>query len=427
MKVTVTDLGECKRQVDVEVPYAEVEPEIQKGYKKYQKKARIDGFRQGKIPLSILKKQFGQAIEHEVREELIQKYFRLAVVQEEIPIVSPGTVKEVNFQEGRPFSFVSEVEVEPDIDPDDYQGFKVEKRTVKVTDEDVERTLQLLREERASFSEVGEGASGGNLVHGEVQALDSSGVPMIGQKWPARMFELGDNQVGRLLGDQLNGVKKGDTRRFSITQPAEDGSNKTDHYSINVEKVEEKILPELNDTFAQELGQYENLQNLKEEVRRSLEARRDDEAEKGLRQRIMDEIIKRNDFSLPGAMVQNLLDSLWEEESSRGEQRMTRQDFDNSQRPLVVWHLKWNLISERLAEKESISVSEEEVNEEINRIISQNEKEQMKLKAWFKKEENRRRIQNTLAENKLMEFLKNKLKIKEVTVKPEKAKSSLIT
>ena len=176
MKTVVTETGACKRRLEVEVGAEEVRPYMEEAYRSYQKKLHIEGFRKGRVPLSIVKQRFGEQIRAGVADDLVQTFFRDAIEKESLAVVSPGTVQELSFGEDEPFRFTAEVEVEPEVRVVDYKGFKVEKEVLKVTEEDVKRTLEVLREQKAERKPVEGGAQSGHIVEGDVQALDASGL-----------------------------------------------------------------------------------------------------------------------------------------------------------------------------------------------------------------------------------------------------------
>ena len=423
MKITVTDLGDCKRQMDVEVPYDEIVPHVEKAYKKYQSRVHIDGFRQGKVPMSLLKKRFGDAIQSEVADDMVQHYFRAAVLQEKLDIVAPGAIQKLNFEEGQPLTFTAEVEVEPEIEVKDYKGLKLEKTTVQVSGEDVDKTVEMLREQKADRREIEAGARMGDVVEGDVQALDASGVAMVGERWENRQFELGEPPIGHLIGEQLNDVKKGDTRRFSITVPASETgeeSDRIDNYEITVKSVKEKVLPTLDDAFAQSVGEYETLEALKTHIRERITAQQEEESERGLRYQMIDTIIQRNDFVLPEAMIENVLQAMWEDFQKQPQAQLTRDQYVQAKRPEVVWNLKWSKIWSKIAEVETLAVTDEELQAEIDKAVNASGKEDKKLKVWFNDETRRRRLRDNLLEDKVIALIKAEAKIKDVA--PKKAK-----
>lgn len=424
MRTDVSEIGSYKRRVEIEVPYKEVEPHLEKAYRKYQKKIHIDGFRKGKVPLSLIRKKFGEAIQAEVTDELIQTFFRKAIQEHKLAVVSPGSVQDMSFQKDAPFSFVVEVEVEPDVQVKDYKGIKVEKEIFKVTKEDMEQMIEAIREQKADRKEVVTGAAQGHIIEGALQALDASGVPIIGKKWEQWAVELGKPPVGDQIQDQLAGVKIGDERRFEIRQAQKSQDGKTreqiDYYSIQVSSVKEKILPVWDDTFARENGEFESMNDLEKDIRENLAKRREDDAERKLRNHIGDEIIRRNDFEVPPSMVNSTLDRLWEDYQKQPDMHLTEEQYREENKGGVVWRIKWHLIQLAIIDAEEIHIDEEEVDAEIDKMVESSPNEEKKIRSWLKTPERRDRLRENLLEDKVMAFLKGHAKIKEIHIKPSK-------
>jgi len=424
LKVTVTDLGECKKQIDVEVPVEEVKPRLKKAFKKYQSRVHIDGFRQGKVPMSMVEKRFGDAIRAEVADDMLQHYFKAAIDQESLEIVAPGAIKDFVFEEDKPFSFSSEIEVEPEVEVTDYQGLKLEKQAVKVLKKDVDQTLKMIQDQRAEQKEIKVGAKQGDFVEGDVQALNAEGVAIEGEKWEKRVFELGQPPIGQLVGDQLDGIKTGETRQFTIVMGKEEtgqDEERTDQYEITATSVRKKVLPKLDDAFAKGLGEFETLDALKENVEARIKDQRQEESEKALKAELIDEIIRRNDFTLPEAMIDNVLNAMWEDaqKNPQAPTQMPEDQFKTARRPEVVWNLKWSKLWEAIAKAENIVISDEELQGEIDKVVNATGKEDKKLKAWFKDTTRRRRLQENLLEDRVVALIKESSKIKEVAKKAQ--------
>lgn len=432
MKTVVTETGSCKRRVEVEVPSQEVHPFIEKAYRSYQKKVHLDGFRKGKVPVSIIQQRFGKAIQAEIVDDLIQRFYKKAIEEERLAVVAPGTIQDVSFEEGEPLRFTAEVEVEPDAQVSDYKGLKVEKEVMKVSDEDVKRTVEVLQEQRAERRPVEGGAEIGHIIEGDIQAVNATGVPIIGDKWEDRVFELGSPPLGDVVQDQLLGIMAGEERRFKIVQPERgpDGNvmNREDHYSIKVKSVNEKILPRLEDSFAREVGDFETLAELEENIRNRLERQRDEEAERMLRNRIADEIVRRNDFEIPPSMIENGLKGIWEEYQKQPERELDEKQFREENRAGIVWNIKWHLLWRKIAEMEQIVMTDEEVDQEIEKIVERSpKKEEKKIRSLFKDSRRRGRLKENMLEDKVFGFLKENARVKEVIIKKPKKKSALIT
>ncbi len=430
MKTTISEIESWKKQLDIEVEPEEIVPFFQNAYETYKKKVSLEGFRPGKVPMSIIKTRFGEAIRAEVLDEIIQDFYRKAVEKEGLNIVAPGTIKDIAYEEDQPLRFTAEVEVEPVPEVALYKGLKAEKEIQTVMKEDVEATVEYLREQRAEKKEVEGGAEKGHIVEGDVQAMEATGIPIIGKKWENRSFEMGIPPLGDVVEDQLLGVKKGESRRFVLKQPEQLPDGKTgereDHYSIEVQSIQEKILPSLDDQFASDVGEFESLSNLKEDVETRLKSARADDSERMLRSRLADEVVKQNDFELPPSMVENALNNLWEDYQNKPERRLDEEEFKEENRAPVVWNIKWHLLWQRIAVLENLSIPDADVEEEIERVIKSSPGEEKKMKALFKDEGRRKRLQDSLLEEKVISFIKDHAKIKEVTIKPSKKRPSKI-
>ena len=426
LKAVITNVESWKKRLEIEVPEEEVLPVVEKTYREFQKNARIDGFRKGKAPLSIIKKRYEDDVKADAADDMIKKYFAMAVDEHELPIVAPGVIQDVHFQEGEPFKFVADVEVEPEVKVGHYKGIKAEKLKVEIKPEDVDRVVDTFLEQRAEWEIVEGGANKGDMIEGDVQALDAEGIPVIGQKWENRGFILGEPPLGNLVEEQLLTVQAGDERRFKITPPVEEGEDPStaeeQHYSISVKTVKAKKLPAIDDEFVKTLGDFENVEAFRKRIRENLEARQTEESEKMLKEQLIDEIIKKNDFTLPPAMIEHSLEHLWEDYQKQKYRYYTEEQFKEQNRPNVEWNLKWEMIWPKIAEAETLEVSDEEIETEIDKMAAIDAKEEKKIRLLFKDPSRRNRLKSTLQEKKVFDFLTEHAKIKEISKKPEKNK-----
>ncbi len=431
MKTRISDLGSWKKQIEIEVDAEETGPVAEKVTRDYQKKAKLDGFRKGKAPVSLIEKVFSDAIRADAADELVQIYYRKAVEENRLAVVSQAKVQQLNFEEGKPFTFTVEVEVEPEVQVKQYTGIKVDKEIVRITEEDVKKTIALIQEQRAEIKPAAGPARKGSIVEGDVQAMDASGVPILGTKWEDRSFELGKAPLGDLIESQLEGAGVGEDRKFRITQSGRgpDGKQREteDHYSIKIKAIRDKILPVVNDEFARAVGEYQSVADMEKDIQKKLEARRNAEAERMLRNRLADEVIKRNDFTLPVSMIETTLDDLWEDYQKQGRRQVDEEQFRKENRPLVIWNIKWRLVWHKIAEQESLAVSDEEIGSEIDKMAADNAKDEKKIRSLFKDENRRRRLKEELLEEKVLSFLIGKNKIKEVTLKGGREPQPILT
>lgn len=431
MKVAVSEVSSWKKQIDVEVSLEEIQPIIEKAYVKFQKKAKIEGFRKGKVPLSMVKKRFGEAIKYDAVEDVIQHFYSKAIDENEIDIIAPGMIKNVSSIDEDPFKFSAEVEVEPKIQVDNYKGLKAKKEVIKVTDEEVDHTIEYLRQQRATVEDVEGAVEPGFVIMADVQATDATGVPVVGEKWSDRYFELGQPPFGESLEKQLVGARIDDEKlvRLMPTEKNQEGQEeeKEFFYKLKIKKIQKKMVPELNDEFAKALGEFETFDALKKHVRENHEMQQEDEAESALRQQLADEIIRKNDFELPPSMVQNAIDRMWEDQKKRPNQRFQEEDFKQGYKPVAVWNIKWHLIWKQIAVQESIQIEESELQEAIDKMVEAQPNQEQRLRAVYKKEENRHHLSENLLDEKVMKFIKENAKIKETKIdRPKQEQSSLV-
>jgi len=431
LDAVVTEVDACKRRLEVTIPAGELTRGMEKAYQTYQKKMHIDGFRKGKVPLEKKKKRFGEAIKAEVTDELVQTFFRNTIIEKNLNVVAPGIIKDVSHEEGGAVRFTAEVDVEPEVTVSHYKGLKLTKEVVKVTDEDVDRTIDVIREQKAENRPVDSGAESGHLIQGDVQALDHSGVPIIGSKWEDRQFEIGAPPMTGEVESQILGAKVGESRRFRFVSQRPDAQGETqtheELYAIQIKAVHEKVLPKIDDAFAKELGDYADLKTLKKELRSRLEAERLENAERQLRSRIADEIVKKNDLTLPESMIENVLMSMWEDEHERGKTSLDEAAYKEQHRTGAIWNLKWYRLWNKIAEIESLDVTEIELDDQIDKLAKAAPKEEKKIRALLKDTKRRERMREDLLEEKVIILLKEHGKIKEKVVKAPEKDSSVIT
>jgi len=428
LKSEATCINNWKKLLKVDVPAEEIAPHIEEAYHTYQKKIHLEGFRKGKVPLSIIRKRFGKAIQAEVSEDLVQTFFKKAVEAEKLALISPGVIKDVSFAEGEPLQFTAEVAVEPEIEVKNYQGLKLEKEIHKIDKEDVRQALKVLQEQKAEIRPIEGEAKPGSIIEGDIQSLNESRIPIVGHKWEDRAIVLGEPPLGDQVQDQLLGVKVGEERQFKVIQPEKDPNGKLKEkeqfFLIKVKAIKEKVLPEITDDFAKEIGEFKTVDELEEAVQKQLEIQKERDSEDMLRHRLINEVIRRNDFEIPEPMVKNTLDLLWENYSKQSKEKMDEETYRKEHQPQTVWNLKWQLIWKKIAEIENITISDDELDKEIEKGAQSNPKEAEKIKAHYRDSRHRDRLKMDFLESRTIQFIQENSKIKDVNVKKQKRNHS---
>ena len=431
MRSNLKKVNEWKKSIEVEIPKEEINKQREKVYKKFQKNVKVDGFRKGKVPKHIIERKFSDSMKAELIDELLNSYFKKVVDENDIKPISPGKISDYNFKDDGTFQFTAEIEVEPEIDIKDYIGLKLEKEINEVTPKEVEDTIELLREQNAELKPVEKKAEEGNIIEGDIQAIDTSGVPIIGEKYLSRSIEIGKPPLGDLCKDQLVGLKPGDEKRLEIPIPKEGKSGEVskNNYLFKVKALYEKKVPEINEEFIKKIGVYDTIDEFKQDIKDKLKQRKESESRRKLENSIRNSIIRNNTFELPPSMVERTMDYLWEEEKNKN-QNLTEADKDQfikTNKPDVINTLKWNIISDKIVEKEDINVSDEDLEEKIEQIAGSSAEESKKVKNFYKNPNNRRRLKDAVLNEEIMDFIIDHSKVKEIKKKKTKKKSSIIT
>jgi len=418
VEVKVTPLEQWTRRIEVSVRPSEVAPKVEQVYREYQKGINLEGFRKGKVPRGLLKKLYGKEIEAEAIDQLVPELYRQALEREGIQPVAPGKIEGVHYDEERGLTFTATVDVEPEIEPRDYIGLRVEREVYEMDDEDVAGALEAMREGQAVIKTVEGEAQPGHFVVGDLQQLDASGLPIIGHRYPDRMIEVGtDDRVGE-MGRQLVGVRAGEKRPVRLTPRRGPSAQEELWYQVTVKEVKERILPALDDELAKDVGDFENLEALRAHIRKELEARAEREADRRLLNRLAEEVVQRNPFELPPSMVEHYLDRLVEQAKEGAKEKIDEGALRESYRAQAIWTLKWILLRDRLAKKEALAVTPEDIEARIALMAQARKVDERRLRnRILSNEEELRRLKEDLLEEKVLNFLKDHAKIKERVVK----------
>jgi trigger factor len=414
---TETSSG-TKREIQVEIPASEVTRETETLIQKYQKLARIPGFRRGHVPPSVIRQRFSQDIKNDVVDTLVPRYFRKEADKLGLVPVSQPRVTDLHVHDGEPLRFKASFEIMPTIRAEGYRELRAEKPAISVTDEEVEESLKGLQEQHAAFTSV----EGRALADGDFAQVSLDGEPKDGEGKPVHMDDIlveiaGKNTMPEFTSN-LRGASTGDEHRFDVQYP-EDSSDKrlagkTFTYTVRVQGIKQKSLPELNDQFAKELGEFANLDEVRKRIREGMEAERKHNAEREAKDKLVAELVKRNEFEVPEALVERQVDIRLE----RGLRALTAQgmkaeeikkmDFNRlraGQREQALQEVKASLLLDRIAEEEKIEVSDAEIDREIEALAKQSKQTSEEIRARLTRDGALDRIRNRIRSEKTLDFL----------------------
>ena len=418
MESKVTKKGNFEKVVEVDVPEAELAPHFDSIYKKYQKNVKLQGFRKGKVPLSLIKKLYGDAMKGEAIEEVVQSVLREVRDQENLRLVAPAKLEDINYDPEKGLHFKAVCEVAPDIELKNYRGLSVEREVYEVDDQDVSDALNDVREQMAVMQPVETAAEDGHFVLADLQQVDATGVPIIGKKFKDRYFQIvTNNSNNKDFTEQLIGAKPGDKRRIELDSNDNSNSpnkeNKKDYFEVRIKEIKSKQVPELDDGLAKDTGKFESLDELKTDLRSKLTKQAQVNARSRLRRRIIDEVLKKNSFDLPESMINNYLDVFVENAKKESKEPFDEEELRNHYRPTAVWNLKWELVKDKLREAENLSVSDEDKDVFISRLAEERDIEEKQVRKSLKDKRAQRQFEEDVIEDKVLNYLEVNAKIKD--------------
>jgi trigger factor len=415
---------DIKREISVEIPAAEVARETELQILRYQKSARLPGFRAGHVPASIIKQRFGEGLKNDVAEALIPKYFRREAEKQGLIPVSQPRVTDLHIHDGEPLTFKASFEVLPEIKVEGYKDLRADKPEITVTDEDVEQALNSVREQHATYATV----EGRVLAEGDFAQASMDGKPKDGKDVadakanPVHMddvlIEIGGKNTVPEFSQNLTGASAGEERVFDVSYPADISdkrlAGKTFVYTVKVNGIKLKSLPELNDAFAKELGEFTSLDQVRKQIRENMEAEKRHTAEHEAKDKLVAELVKRNDFEVPESLIDRQIDLRLERGlRALAAQGMKMEDLKKmdlprlraGQRDQAITDVKSSLLLERIADLEKIEVADDEVNREVESLAQQSKQSPETVRARLTEDGGLDRIRIRIRSEKTLNFL----------------------
>lgn len=417
MEINVKEINSYTQEMTVGLEWKELSDDFNKFIGKFGKQIKMPGFRPGKVPRPVLIKQFLPLIESQFVEDNVQKYYLEALRKKEIVPVNKAEIKDVHFHQNEHFNFtaVFEVEVEAKLPELKKNGIKVEKVVYIIDKEDINLTIDDMRRSRAEMRTVEDGAKEGDFILADLQKIDESGVPIIGEKLEKRYIKIGD---GIFIDDnqkKLIGVKAGGKVQVMIPE----GEEKKDVlYEISVINVEEEVLPEINMDFvklmdpdAKDVESWRN--GVKERIEKSYRQRADEQFDRN----ISDALIKKIDPKFSPAMVESYLDHIIEDVTANNQGAKIEEDkVRETYRSLSERNLKWYSIRKAIIKDQDFKISTDEVKSEIVRLKEESPKQAQEIEKFYKKPSNRTRMEDDIMEKKILEYLTDFIKVKKVKI-----------
>lgn len=385
MEVTYEKVEDNKVKLDVEVGVTEVQKAIERAYKTVANSVNIPGFRKGKIPPKIIDARIGKdVVLKEALENILPVAYAEAVAKSRVKPIDNPEIKVEQFEEDMPLKFTAVVEVQPEVKLPEYESVQVEKKKLEVTEEEVMNQLERLRERFAKLEQVAtRPANTGDFVlisfTGYVDGKENENASATDF-----LVEIGSNTLMPQFEQELVGTRAGDIKEFTITFPPDhhqkEIAGKPVRFRVIVKEVKQKVLPELNEEFAKEIGDFESLEEVKNLIREKLQAVKEAEAESIWQSDVLEEFSSKVDLTVPEKMIQNELEQMLTEVAynlaNQGfslQQYLemsgkTVEDLKNEMKKDAEKRVKTRLVLEAVAEKENLKVSKEDLDNELKLI-----------------------------------------------------------
>lgn len=405
----------CKHEIEITVPVDDINRETDRVVATIQQKAKLPGFRPGKAPASLIRTRFSKQVRDDVLENLLPKYFKQKVEEEHLEVVGRPSVKDVHFHEGEPLRFKAEFEVAPEIELKDYRGVTVHYTEPQVSDEDIAKRLDEIREQKAEFVNIDpRPVADGDYA---VVTLDS----LSGAEPPVHQDEvvlhIGDPDTMPGFSEALLGMSPEEEKEFDVSYPEDFGqkrlAGKTIRFRAKLTVIRAKELPELNDEFAKDLGDYQSLDDLREAVRKAIFREREYAAQNKAKEELLDRLIEGHEFPVPEAYIERQIEAQLENQFRELAQSgidPTKLQLDwgkikEAQRPKALRDVKASLLVDKIAEREAIAPTNDEVDAEVQRIAKQQREPVAAVRKKLQKDGALNRIAYNIRSSKTLNFL----------------------
>jgi len=419
VKTNVVEKGKWERELEVEISAERIETELTSAYRKYQKRLDVPGFRKGKVPLRIIKARFGDSIRGEVISDLLPTFLEEATREEGLVPAAPPSITKLEHEPGGDLTFTATLDIWPEVEVENYEELEATRMVHEVDDEEVEGQLKALQDQQASERSVERPLEEGDVLLADLQRLDDSGVPIIGERFEERRFLIGEEGAPSPdFEEALIGIQAGEERavRFTYREdlPNEELAGTEDHFNVSAREVHERILPELDDEFAKDVSdQYETLDDLRRHITEQISQRWEYLSNQRLRSELIEQLVEKNPFDPPASMVENYLQTMRREQEGENHDHDHDHDHDHEpsdeEREMAERRLKSYLLIEGVRKRAEIEVGEEDFEEYLEQRAGEIGLQAEDLKRSPRLDDLRRELE----EKKVFDLLIEKAEIKE--------------
>lgn len=428
MQVTVEAINPVTKKVSIEIPAERVDAEIEKAYTGIQKKAKLQGFRPGKAPMQLIRRTYGDTMRDEVMRRFYEQTLFKALDEHKIEPIDSPTIESDILEQGSPFKYSALVEIMPEILLNQYTGFEVSKEKFVLNPDNIEGEIRRMQENMAQIIPLDEDAV---VENGHTVSLDYTftveGFPEENSNAEDAELEVGSNRMLPGFEEQLVGMKCGDQKEIRITLPEDyrnkNAAGKAGLFQVTLKEVKRKELPELDDEFARQFGDYETMDQLRSQMAEYLEKQETERIENELKERVIQTLIGKNPLDVPQSMVKRQLDHMLENLQKRLKSQHMSMDmmgldedgFRLRFRDSAEDKVKGGLLLMALVEKENITVSDDDLAERFEQISGGNPDMLGRIKEYYASDKGARNsLVSEIKEDKAIRFLLDNAVVSEV-------------
>ncbi len=435
MQVHVEDISSVQKKITIEIPAERVNEEIDKAYAAIQKKAKIQGFRPGKAPMQLIKRTYSDAMRDDVMRRFYQQTLYKALDEHKVEPLDSPTIESDILEPGVPFKYSAIIEVMPQILLNEYTGLTANKELYVFNQENIDGELKRMQENMAQLIPLEEDAA---VENGHTVSVDYSisveGSPEENSGPQSAEVEVGSGRLLPGFEEQLIGLKTGEVKEFILDLPARDAEVESDAkkgvFTVSVKEIKRKDLPELNDEFAQQFGEYDTIEELRAKMVEYYEKHETERIDNEFKERIIQALIKKNPLDVPESMIKRQLDFMFENLKNRLKSQQMSLDmmgldaegFRARFRDDAIDKVRGGLLLMALVEKENISVSDEDLAAHYEKIAAGNEEMLGRIKEYYSSNQNAKNsIISEIKEDKAISYLIDHAVVTEVSAEQLKA------
>jgi len=425
LEVKINEISASENEVEVTMTYDEIKTDIDSEVKKQTKKIQVPGFRKGKVPLSMIKKMYGDAFEYEASEKVANSSFWKIVKDRNLQPIGQPVLSDIKFNPGEDFHFKVKYEVIPQLDVEGYKDMNVDIPDFQVKDEEVEHEIEHVK--KANATQVVEeivGEDNNFVIKLNLQRLNEEGESYEGSKPETFDVDLANENVQKDIVEKSRGKKVGDTFEFTFTDEKKVKNDKGEEenvkeeflYKAEIKEIKKYILPELDEEFIKKItkDKFNNENDFRENIKTDIQNYYNQRTDEITRDKLIQEIVKANEFTPPTSLVNNFLSDLIEHEEQevkkQGYPKYNREEAAKRLKSYAEYEVKWYLIKNEIEKKENIDVTDDDLKELVKKDAEKTGLPEDKLLNYYKSSN----FTERLREQKLLEFLKENNKLNKV-------------